>query len=71
MGDAFGAGIVAHLCREQLRLPPKRLNSISVSVPHTKWNENQEDSADEGDGDENSNHEISMELVEATPTQRL
>lgn len=69
MGDAFGAGIVAHLCREQLRKPAKRLNSVSVAVPRTKWNDNQEDSNDECDG-ENSNHQgISMELVEATSTE--
>ncbi|VDK22658.1 unnamed protein product [Taenia asiatica] len=70
MGDAFGAGIVAHLCREQLRIPAKRLNSVSVAVPRTKWNDNQEDSGDECEG-ENSNHQdISMELMEATLTER-
>ena len=83
MGDAFGAGIVAHLCREQLRIPAKRLNSISVSVPHTKWGDNQDDSPDElgdrrdqiddGADDEihpNEQHGISMELLESTKKQR-
>nr|CDS18839.1 excitatory amino acid transporter 2 [Echinococcus granulosus] len=70
MGDAFGAGIVAHLCREQLRVPPKRLNSVSVTVPHTKWSSNQEDSGDECEGEDSNHQDISMELVEAALTQR-
>ncbi|VDD80579.1 unnamed protein product [Mesocestoides corti] len=69
MGDAFGAGIVAHLCREQLRTPAKRLNSVCVAVPKTKWNDNLDDSADECENDSN-NHDISVELVEATSAQR-
>uniref|UniRef100_A0A0R3X2Y7 Amino acid transporter n=1 Tax=Hydatigena taeniaeformis TaxID=6205 RepID=A0A0R3X2Y7_HYDTA len=70
MGDAFGAGIVAHLCREQLRVPAKRLNSISVAVPRTKWNDKQEDSADECEGEGSNHQDISMELVEASVAQR-
>ncbi|KAL5106023.1 Excitatory amino acid transporter 2 [Taenia crassiceps] len=70
MGDAFGAGIVAHLCREQLRVPAKRLNSISVAVPRTKWNDNQEDSGDECEGENSNSHDASIELVEATLTER-
>ncbi|KAM3174375.1 glutamate synthase [NADH] [Hymenolepis weldensis] len=67
MGDAFGAGIVAHLCRDQLRVPAKRLNSISVAVPHTKWNETDPESADELDDAPNSpRQDIPLELVEAS-----
>ncbi|VDL60414.1 unnamed protein product [Hymenolepis diminuta] len=67
MGDAFGAGIVAHLCRDQLRVPAKRLNSISVAVPHTKWNETDPESADELDEAPNSpRRDIPLELVEAS-----
>lgn len=67
MGDAFGAGIVAHLCRDQLRVPAKRLNSISVAVPHTKWNETDPESADELDDAPNSpRRDIPLELVEAS-----
>nr|CDS31543.1 excitatory amino acid transporter 2 [Hymenolepis microstoma] len=66
MGDAFGAGIVAHLCRDQLLVPPKRLNSISVAIPHTKWNETDPESADELDDLTNSPcQNIPLEIVEA------
>jgi len=54
MGDAFGAGVVAHLCREQLRQPAKRLNSICVNVPAEEFGD---------DEDENSN-QIPIELIE-------
>ncbi|VDN97087.1 unnamed protein product [Rodentolepis nana] len=67
MGDAFGAGIVAHLCRDQLLVPAKRLNSISVAVPHTKWNDADPESADELDDLTNDPcQNIPLEIVEAT-----
>lgn len=64
MGDAFGAGIVAHLCREQLRVPAKRLNSISIVPSHEKWND--DESGDEVEEEPNTapRQDIPLELVE-------
>ncbi len=78
MGDAFGAGIVAHLARDQLRGPAKRLNSVCVAVPHTKWGtgdgsvDELNDSVDKcGEGDTHEQQQqIPIELIEATNEQR-
>lgn len=66
LGDAFGAGIVAHLCREQLLVPAKRLNSISFAASRTKRNEDEMVSGDEVEEEDNNTprQDIALELVE-------
>ncbi|KAM7536912.1 hypothetical protein Aperf_G00000081081 [Anoplocephala perfoliata] len=68
LGDAFGAGIVAHLCREQLRVPAKRLNSICIAASHKEWNDDEMASDDEVEGEANNTprQDIPLELMEGS-----